>query len=278
MRHSLEARVLFAVDPRVLAKLAPLLRRVLIVDPNPHAARLLTEIIKGLGADEIAVEGSEKRALQVAAELEPGIVFTERNGDNLSGESLARALRRSNLACRRAPIIMVTADATASTILGARDSGVHEFLRKPFTSADLLKRVEVVALKPRNWIEAVGYVGPDRRRFNSAEYTGDRKRSADKPATGAAAIAAAKDQAMRILAAALDQFDNDPAQAVRAIREQAATLKSIAMKVSDSRLAVAVGALEVTLASGPPIKETLAAPIGSLLAMAPPEPRMQKAG
>lgn len=270
-------RVLFAVDPRVLAKLAPVLRRVLIVDPNPHAARLLTEIVKGMGAGEIVVESSEPRALRAAADLEPGIVFTERNGDNLDGESLARALRRSSFACRRAPIIMVTADATASTILGARDSGVHEFLRKPFTSADLLKRVENVALKPRDWVEAVGYIGPDRRRFNSGEYSGDRKRKADKPANGAAAMAAAKDQAMRILAAALDQFHSDPMQAVRAIREQAATLKSLAMKVSDSRLAVAVGALEVTLASGPPTKETLAAPIGSLLAMASPEP-MKRAG
>ena len=114
---------------------------------------------------------------------------------------------------------MVTADATASTIIGARDSGIHEFLRKPFTSADLL---------------------------------------------------------MRILAAALDQFDSDPMQAVRSIREQASTLKSLAMKASDSRLAVAVGALEVTLASGPPCKATLAAPIGSLLAMAPPA--LKKAG
>jgi len=263
---------LFAVDQRLLAKLAPVLRRVLIVDPNPHAARLLTEIIKGMGAGEIVVEPTEARALQTAADLEPGIVFTERNGDRLDGESLARALRRSNFACRRAPIIMVTADATASTILGARDSGVHEFLRKPFTSADLLKRVENVALKPRDWVEAVGYVGPDRRRFNSGEFTGDRKRRADKPASGAAAVAAARDQAMRILASALDQFDNDPTQAVRAIREQAATLKSLAMKAADSRLAVAVGALEVTLASGPPSKANLAAPIGSLLAMAPPEP------
>lgn len=270
-------RVLFAVDPRVLAKLAPVLRRVLIVDPNPHAARLLTEIVKGMGAGQIVVEPSESRAMRTAADMEPGIVFTERNGDNLDGESLARALRRSSFACRRAPIIMVTADATASTILGARDSGVHEFLRKPFTSADLLKRVENVALKPRDWVEAVGYIGPDRRRFNSGEYSGDRKRKADKPANGAAAMAAAKDQAMRILAAALDQFHNDPMQAVRAIREQAATLKSLAMKASDSRLAVAVGALEVTLASGPPTKETLAAPIGSLLAMAPPEP-MKRAG
>lgn len=268
---------MFAVDTRVLAKLAPVLRRVLIVDPNPHAARLLTEIVKGMGAGEIVVEPSEPRAMKAAADLEPGIIFTERNGDNLDGESLARALRRSSFVCRRAPIIMVTADATASTILGARDSGVHEFLRKPFTSADLLKRVENVALKPRDWVEAVGYVGPDRRRFNSGEFTGDRKRRADKPVNGAEAMAAAKDQAMRILAAALDQFDNDPLQAVRAIREQAATLKSLAMKVSDSRLAVAVGALEVTLASGPPCKATLAAPIGSLLAMAPPEP-MKRAG
>lgn len=268
---------MFVADRRVLAKLAPVLRRVLIVDPNPHAARLLNDIIKGMGAGEIVVEPNEARAMRAAEALEPGIIFTERNGDHLEGESLARAVRRSSLSCRRVPIIMVTADATASTIIGARDSGVHEFLRKPFTSADLFKRIENVALKPRDWVEAVGYVGPDRRRFNSGEFTGDRKRRADRPANGAAAMAAAKDQAMRILAAALDQFDKDPMQAVRAIREQAATLKSLAMKASDSRLAVAVGALEVTLASGPACKATLAAPIGTLLAMAPPE-QLKKAG
>jgi CheY-like chemotaxis protein len=167
---------------------------------------------------------------------------------------------------------MVTADATARTILGARDSGVHEFLRKPFTSADLFKRIENVALKPREWVEAVGYIGPDRRRFNSGEFTGPRKRQADRPVTGEAAQVANKDQAMRILGSALDQFDSDPMQAVRAIREQAETLKALAMKASDSRLAVAVGALEVTMASGPPTKVTLSAPIGTLLAMHQFEP------
>lgn len=268
---------MFAVDSRVLVKLAPTLRRVLIVDPNPHSARMLTEIIKGLGAAEIVVEPNTDRALRTAAELEPGIIFTERTGDKLDGEGLARSVRRSHLACRRVPIIMVTAEATATTILGARDAGVHEFLRKPFTSGDLLKRVENVALKPRDWVEAVGYVGPDRRRFNSGEFSGPGKRKADKPATGAEANAAAKDQAMRILAAALNQFDMDPAQAVRAIREQAAQLKALAMKTSDSRLVVAVGALEVSLASGPATKETLATPIGTLLAMAPVEP-MKRAG
>lgn len=263
---------MFSVDRRVLAKLEPAIRRVLIVDPNPHAARLLLDIVKGLGAGEIVVEPTEKRAMQAAATIEPGLIFTERSGEGLDGESLVRSLRRSHLDCRRAPIIMVTAEATASTIMGARDAGVHEFLRKPFTSADLFKRVENVALKPRDWVEAIGYIGPDRRRFNSGEFSGPGKRKADRPATGAAAQLEAKDQAMRILAAALDQFDTDPMQAVRAIREQAATLKTLALKVSDSRLALAVGALEVSMADGTPTKAILAAPIGTLLAMHKVEP------
>ncbi len=263
---------MFAVDRRVLAKLEPVVKRVLIVDPNLHAARLLTDIMKGLGARDIVVQPDQKRALAAAAELEPGILFTERFGEGLDGESLARELRRSHMNCRRAPIIMVTADATARTILGARDSGVHEFLRKPFTSADLFKRVENVALKPRDWVEAVGYVGPDRRRFNSGEFSGPGKRRADRSPSGPAGPLAAKDQAMRILGSALDQFDSDPMQAARAIREQAMLLKALAMKTSDSRLAVAVGALEVSMANGPLTKGVLAAPIGTLLAMHQPEP------
>lgn len=257
----------FAVDRRLLSRLEPVVRRVLIVDPNAHAARLITDIMKGLGTREIIVEGDYARALRVAATQDPGLIFTERAGVDLDGEEFVRRLRRSEMACRRAPVIMVTAEATASSIKGARDVGVHEYLRKPFTSADLMKRVENVALKPRDWVEGVSYVGPDRRRFNSGEYSGPTKRKSDKPTDAATATAAAKDQAMRILAAALDQFDADPQQAVRAVREQARQLKASGMAASDTRLVVAVGALEVTLASGPPTKATLSAPIGALLAM-----------
>jgi CheY-like chemotaxis protein len=257
----------FAVDRRLLTRLEPVVRRVLIVDPNAHAARLITDIMKGLGTREIMVEADQHAALKAAARLDPGLIFTESTGQDLDGEAFARALRRSDLVCRRAPIIMVTAEATASSIKGARDAGVHEFLRKPFTSADLTKRVENVALKPRNWVEGVMYVGPDRRRFNSGEYSGPSKRKSDKPSDAAMALAEAKDQAMRILAAALDQFDADPAQAARAVKEQAVQLKAIGIKAADNRLVVAVGALEVTLAGGPPSKATLSAPIGGLLAM-----------
>ena len=262
---------MFAADAKTLARIEPAVRRVVIADPNMASARLLLDIMKSLGAREVVAETDETRVLEIIREIEPGLVFTERTGPRLDGESLTRKLRRSNLASRRAPVIMVTADATASTIKGARDCGVHEFLRKPFTSNDLFRRVENVALKPRDWIEAVGYVGPDRRRFNSGEYAGPQKRKADKPASAAEAVLAVKDQALRILAAALAQFDNDPAQAVRAARQQAETLKALAIKTGDAPLAIAASGLEASLSIGPATKASLAAPIGALLALAEPE-------
>lgn len=265
-------RPLFTADAKTLSRIEPTVRRVIVADPNMASARLLADIMKSLGARDVVVESDEARVLEVARELEPGLLFIERTGPRLDGENLARRVRRSLLACRQLPIIMVTAEATATSIKGARDAGVHEFLRKPFTAADLFKRVENVALKSRNWIEGVGYVGPDRRRFNSGEYAGPQKRRADKPASVSAARAQTKDQAMRILAAALAQFDADPMQATRAVRQQAETLRALAVHAGDAPLAIASAGLEAYLAEGPTTRTGLAAPVAAILALNTPEP------
>lgn len=261
---------MFAADARRLTQIEPALRRVLIVEPSTAAARLLWDVLKGLGTRNIIIEPDEYGALEQARQMEPSLIFTERLGQRLDGERLVRTLRRSSLSCRMAPIIMVTADATAASIKGARDVGVHEFLRKPFTSADLFRRIETVALKPRDWIEAVGYVGPDRRRFNAGAYAGPRKRRADTPLTAEAAAAAVRDQAMLILAASVTQFDTDPSQALRAIRQQAETLAALAMKTSDTALAVAAAGLSAVLAGVTPDKAAVTAPVRTLLGLAGP--------
>lgn len=266
---------MFTLDHKTAQRLEPALRRVIVADPNAASARLLVDIVKSLGAREVFAECDDQRVLELARDAEPGLIITERTGPRLDGESLAKRIRRSSLACRTAPIIMVTSEATATTIKGARDAGVHEFLRKPFTAADLFRRIENVATKPRDWVEAVAYVGPDRRRFNSGEYAGPRKRKADAPKNAAEAIAAAKDQALRILASALAQFDSDPAQATRAVRQQAETLKALALKTSDARLALAAGSLEGCVATGRATKADLVGPINALLAISAPEPKTQ---
>lgn len=261
---------MFALDAKTLQRIEPTIRRVIVADPQLASARLMLDLMKSIGAREVLTETDENRVIDLARDFEPGLLLTERTGPSLDGESLTRRIRRSTLGCRRMPIIMVTAEATVSTIRGARDSGVHEFLRKPFAAADLFRRVENVAVKPRPWIEAVGYVGPDRRRFNSGEYAGTRKRRADNVAA-LAGPEALKDQALRILAASLNQFDNDPDQAARAVRQQAETLKGLAQKTGDAKLAVAAAGLDAYLASGQPTKAGLVEPINAILALGTPQ-------
>jgi len=60
-------------------------------------------------------------------------------------------------------------------------------------------------------------------------------------------------------------------QAVRAIKQQAETLKALAIKTGDASLAIAAAGLETSLAVGSPTKATLAGPIGAVLALAAPE-------
>jgi CheY-like chemotaxis protein len=220
------------------------LERVLVVDPQPASTRLLTELLKDLGSRFVMVESTNSRAMAVARAEDPQIIFCEYSGGEVDGLELTRQLRRSELRCRMAPVIMVTGEATAQAILGARDAGVHEFLRKPYTIKDLVRRIEAVTLKQRDWVEAVRYIGPDRRRFNSGDYKGPRKRKSD---TKAMPDVGRIEQALRILKSAVGAIESDPKQALRAMQAQAIDLTKGAVAIGDTNLATAAASLQYVL-------------------------------
>lgn len=171
-----------AIDPSFLRKIAPHLERVVIFDPSVNSARLMVEVVRGLGGRHVATIQKTTAALDCIENHKPQLIFTEYTGPDFDGLDMIARLRRSELAERMGPVILYTAEATVESIRGARDAGAHEFLRKPYTLKDLTKRIENVMLKPRDWIEAKAYVGPDRRRFNSEAYTGARRRRSEKAA------------------------------------------------------------------------------------------------
>ena len=230
-------------DEKLARLLEPSLQRILVVEPNLASARMLSELLKGVGAGQIHLAQTAAQALAVCKLLEPQVVFTE-VGENQYGLAFVRALRRSSLTCREAPVIVVTAQATAGVIVAARNAGVHEFLRKPFAARDLNRRLEAAILASRDWIEAVGYVGPDRRRFNSADYQGPRKRLADQAPM---APAARLDQALKIARSAIAALESDPAQALRSLQVQTSQLKAVAAALAEPRLAAAASKLQLAL-------------------------------
>lgn len=234
---------MFDGNARTIQRIAAKMQRVMVVDPNPATARLLAEHMRPLGGVQIFAAPSAEKGYAMARATDPQLIFVEHAQNGVDGLAFTRKIRRSDLVCREAPIIMCTAEATAEAIFGARDAGVHEFMRKPFTIKDLERRLEAVTLKPRDWIEAVAYVGPDRRRFNSADYKGPRKRKADAAGTPAARLS----QALRIVKSAAQALDIDPAQARRALLAQAVELKKVGEAVKDPRLLEAAAALETCM-------------------------------
>ena len=216
---------MFDADRRVVERMAPFLQRVLIADPQPAATRLLEELMRDISRAHTWHATSTDRAMKLAAASEPQIIFVELRSGDVDGLKFTHQLRRSKLPCRMAPVIMTTTTATAQAILAARDAGVHEFLRKPFSLKDLLRRLEAVTLRHRDWVEAVGYVGPDRRRFNSGEYSGPLKRGSDSRETaGQARIT----QALKIVRAAVAAVEKDPEQALRAMLAQSSVIQNAA--------------------------------------------------
>jgi DNA-binding response OmpR family regulator len=240
--HGEEPTVL-NVNAALLARLSLHIERVLVVDPFPGSARLICDMMRGMGAWGIDHAETTQRAFELAESAHPQLIITELTGPDTDGLPFIQKVRKSALACRQAPIIVVTSEATEQTIKGARDAGAHEFLKKPFSAADLLKRVENVALKPRPWIEAVHYIGPCRRRFNSANYAGPRRRNTDKSASVDSTYLGRVDQSLRILKSAIVQFNDDKLQAIRSIQAQLDALQSLATSAKDARMTYTVSSL-----------------------------------
>jgi DNA-binding response OmpR family regulator len=178
----------FNIDAKTRTRIAQHVDRVLIVDPNLGASQVLAELLKELGARQRLHAATTRKALELTAEWAPQLIFVEFAGAGLDGVDFTTRLRRSTLAARQAPVIVITADTRAASIIAARDAGAHEFLCKPFTAGHVFRRVENVTLKPRPWIEAKMYVGPDRRRFNSGAFEGAKKRRSDSAMSIASAL------------------------------------------------------------------------------------------
>jgi response regulator RpfG family c-di-GMP phosphodiesterase len=216
---------LFDGEKRQLEKMAPKLKRVLVADPQPASARLFAELMRDIAQSHVWTAQTTERALKLAENVDPQLIVLELGDDRVDGLAIARKIRRSTWSCRTAPIITITGAATAAMILAARDAGVHEFLRKPYSMKDLVRRLEAVTLKERDWVEGVGYIGPDRRRFNSGEYAGPLKRKTDGSETP---FQQKINQALKIIRAAVAAAETDPSQAMRAMLTQATTLQSMA--------------------------------------------------
>lgn len=148
--------------------------------------RLITRgLLEHMGVGRIFTAESGQGGLEIVRKNNPDIVITDWMMNPMDGLELTKAIRSDiTMPNRFVPIIMVTGFNAMHRVSTARDSGVTEFLIKPFTAQELARRIAYVINKPRDFIETRAYFGPDRRRQNALHFNGQRKRKADEDDTG----------------------------------------------------------------------------------------------
>ena len=234
---------MFDIDPRLQTRLRQQMKRVLILEENPAYARMLADMLRILGSETIVVETDDRKAMALIHDLEPQLVMCEYKTAKIDGIAFTRELRRSDAKCKQVPVIMVKADLTPPQLTEARNAGVHEMMCKPFAWQDLMKRLQNVLFKPRQWIEVVSYTGPDRRRFNTGEFNGQKKRRGEI----AGAIKSQLDAAVTALHLGLGDFDIDTTVALQNVMTQMAVLVPACKSVKDPRFVAAVSAVVAEL-------------------------------
>lgn len=156
---------------------------VLIVDSQPAILELIKDVLKMFGVQRTLAYVDGKAGLKAFATHSPDILIVDWDLSNLDGLAFTKAIRES--ASPYTPIIFMTAFSSAKRVVAARDSGITEFLRKPFTAEALYKRIEEIIERPRPFVRAPEFFGPDRRRRPKKDFSGaDRRSGRPAPAGG----------------------------------------------------------------------------------------------
>ncbi|MGB3610137.1 MAG: response regulator [Cellvibrio sp.] len=115
--------------------------RILVVDDasfiRDMVKKHLRENIPGVEVYE-AVDGS--RALAAIRSQKMDLILSDWEMPNMSGEELLRAVRSSDQG-GKTPFVMISSRGDRNHVIKAVESGVSDYLTKPFTPEELLRKV-----------------------------------------------------------------------------------------------------------------------------------------
>ena len=136
----------------------------LVADPSSHMAALVAVMLRSIGIRSVEATVDLPRTAAELARQAYGLILIDEQLGGRAGFEMIRKLRQIGThPNRETPIIMMAAAPDAKMIAAARDAGVSEFLRKPFSAEHIKLRLDVTEQGP-----AAVRRGRDLRRPRSA--------------------------------------------------------------------------------------------------------------
>jgi len=118
---------------------------ILVVDDFSTMRRIIINVLRQLGFDNISEAEDGAKALQILEGQPFDFVITDWNMPEMSGLDLIKAIRASDDdKLKGIPVLMVTAEALQDNIIAAAKAGVNNYIIKPFDAQTLGEKINKI--------------------------------------------------------------------------------------------------------------------------------------
>ncbi len=116
---------------------------VLVVDDYQTMIRIIRNLLKQLGFENIDEATDGKEALDKMRGKKYGLVISDWNMEPMTGYELLREVRADEI-LKPTPFIMVTAESKTENVIAAKKAGVNNYIVKPFNAQTLKAKIASV--------------------------------------------------------------------------------------------------------------------------------------
>jgi two-component system chemotaxis response regulator CheY len=117
--------------------------QILIVDDYKTMLRIIRNLLKQLGFNNVDEATDGSAALQKLRDKEYHLVISDWNMEPMSGMQLLTEVR-ADTKLKDLPFIMITAESKTENVIAAKQAGVSNYIVKPFNAATLKTKLSTV--------------------------------------------------------------------------------------------------------------------------------------
>lgn len=117
--------------------------QVLVVDDYKTMIRIIRNLLKQLGFDNVDEAEDGAAALAKMRSKQYGLVISDWNMEPMTGYELLKEVRADDK-LKATPFIMITAESKTENVVAAKKAGVNNYIVKPFNAATLKGKMQTV--------------------------------------------------------------------------------------------------------------------------------------
>lgn len=117
--------------------------KILVVDDFATMRRIIKNILRELGYENILEADSGLSALEILKKENVNFIISDWNMPQMSGIELLKAVRQSE-SWKDIPFLMVTAEGQKENVLEAAKNKVSNYIVKPFTAEVLKEKINKI--------------------------------------------------------------------------------------------------------------------------------------